>query len=238
MKKFTILASLFVSLFAAKNSSAQYTLDKDTSKGYWGGSGYVETKIKATNTGSSPLVLDWRMSALSLAPGWNLSSACEPSGYCYSGTQPGLKDGTKTFTTDPIASSGNFLVDFDCDAAALNTMSYAVLEVSASGGAVKKIAFVGYKNPTGVSTFTHTDEDISIFPNPATSYIDVLYSPSSDVKTISIYNLIGKVVSVYKVTDKNSARCEFNTDMASGIYLVRVADSKGNVIATRKITHQ
>lgn len=244
MKRFKLLLIVFITLFCFQNSQAQlFTTDKDSSKGYWVSSAFpVEVHVKAINTYSAPITVKWKMTSNHFDAGWSLDGACD-NVECKTSTTPGLLDGTGNFSTLPIAVGDNcdFKLGFNESGAALNTKAYAVLELSSTVGATtttKNAVFIAYKNATGITTATIQENEISIFPNPAQNYIDVLYSPFSDVNTIAIYNIIGKVVSVYKVTDKSSARCEFNADMPSGIYLVRIADSKGKVIATRKITHQ
>jgi len=242
MKKLRLLIASVVLMSVSVPVIAQsFTLDKDTSKGWWVSGGYpVQLKTKVTNVSSSSIQVDWRISSYVADAGWSLGSACEPSGSCYSGTTTGLKDGSVTFTSGSMTPgyNGNFVVDLEGDPAAFGSKATLVIDVSTGGGAIKKAVFVAYKNTTGISTTILSDNEVAIFPNPASNYIDVTYNSSSDVKTIALYNLIGKVVSVYKVTDKNSARCEFAADMPSGIYLVRIADSNGKVIATKKITHQ
>ncbi|GAA4450317.1 MAG: T9SS type A sorting domain-containing protein [Chitinophagaceae bacterium] len=239
MKRIFYAASVICSLFAV-NANAQYTLDKDTSKGNWGAVGYmVETKIKVTPTGSGDVSLSWSVNSYSDAGGaWKIPSVCEPFGSCYSNTTPGLLSGSTSFNcTVPGGASGYYDISFDGDAAPVNSYAYLVLNVS-DGSTSSKPVFIAYKTAAGVSTVMLKDADVNIFPNPASNYIDVIYNPAADVKTITLYNLIGKAVNVYKVTDKSSARCEFPADMPSGIYIVRIADSKGSIIATRKITHQ
>lgn len=242
MKKFSIIAGLIATMGLSTSAYADvFKLDKDTSKTAWIPGGYtVDINIKATNTSTTSIVLDWRVSALNLDAGWTLGSVCEPSGNCYSATTTGLKDGTKTFNSAAMTPGqfGNFKVDYDGDAASNNTKATLVLDVSSGGGAITKAVFVGYKDATGIKTSIIKDNDIAIFPNPANDYVDVVYSPSADVKSIAFYNLIGKLVGVYKVTNNSSARCDFSSDMPSGIYVMRIADSKGNVIATKKITRQ
>lgn len=241
MEKIKLIAAAFIVMFGALGANAQsFGLDKDTSKGYWTtDSSPIELHIKASNTSSSPVTINWRMSSLYKDIGWSFDGACDNVDCKYDAT-PGLTNGATTFSAFPI-NSGEFVdfkIDFKTNNVALNTKAYAVVDMSTTGGAIKKAVFIAYRNALGISTSILQDNDIAIYPNPAQNYIDVVYSPSSDVKTIAIYNLIGKAVSVYKVTDKNSARCEFNAEMPSGIYVVRVADSKGAVIATRKITRQ
>jgi hypothetical protein len=240
MKKFKLLLTIFIALFCALNSQAQFTTDKDSSKGYWVSSAYpVEVHVKAINTSSAPVTIKWKMISNHFDAGWSLDGACDNVD-CKTSSTPGLLDGTGNFSTFPITVGDNcdFKLGFNESGAASNTKAYAVLELTSTGGPTKNAVFIAYKNGAGITTATIQENEISIFPNPAQNYIDVLYSPFSDVNTIAIYNIIGKVVSVYKVTDKSSARCEFNADMPSGIYLVRIADSKGKVIATRKITRQ
>lgn len=240
MKKFTLIAALLLSFAGVKAQS--FTLDHDTTKGYWVSAGYtVDVKNDLHNTGATTSTYSWKMTNYDFPSGWVLEGTCD-NNECKATSTPGLKEGTTSFTTLPVnaGSTGNFKIMFNGDAASNNTKATVTLDIAnSSGGASKSATFIAYKNPTGIiSTTLRHDDEVLIYPNPATNYIDVVYSPSSDVKSITIYNLIGKVVNVYKVTDKNSARCEFNTEMPSGIYFVRVADSKGNVIATRKITHQ
>lgn len=241
MKKIKLIAAAFIVMFGALGANAQsFSLDKDTSKGFYVfGAGDIEPKIRIVST--SRIQVNWKFTNFHLDPAWTLTSFCDNLGCYDQALQPNMTNGLKTFTSDYISTSSDtityFKMAFNADAAANNTKSYGTVELSE--GSTKKVGtFVAYKNPTGIFTSILQDNDIAIYPNPAQNYIDVVYSPSSDVKTIAIYNLIGKAVSVYKVTDKNSARCEFNAEMPSGIYVVRVADSKGSVIATRKITRQ
>lgn len=240
MKRIFYAAAIFGSLFATK-AEAQYAIDKDTAKGTWSALEVpVDTKVKVTTTGSSPVTLNWYVAGYSDAGGsWKVGNICEPFGSCYSASAtPGLLSGSTTFSCSVAGgTSGYFDVAFNGDAAASGTFAHVVLNVT-DGTTVTKPVFVAYKTGSGIATTILKDGDVTIFPNPASSYIDVLYTPAADVKSITLYNLIGKVVNVYKVTDKSSAHCEFPTDMPSGIYIVRVADSRGNVIATRKITRQ
>lgn len=240
MKKYRLFTAVFVALFGAASANAQtFTINKDTSNGYWAsGAGDVEMHITPKNTSASNIQIDWRISYLNKGTNWTFVSLCDKV-LCYGASTAGLADGSKTFTDDVLApgADGDFKVAFNGDAAANGTKSMLTIEMK-SGGTTNLGTFVAYKTAAGITNSFIQDNDIAVFPNPAQNYIDVVYNASSDVKTIAIYNLIGKVVSVYKVTNKNSARCEFNSEMPSGIYVLRIADSKGNVIATRKITRQ
>ena len=56
-----------------------------------------------------------------------------------------------------------------------------------------------------------------------------------DVHTVAVYNLIGNTVSVFKTTG-TSARIDLS-DVPAGVYLLRMANSNGQIVATRKFSH-
>jgi len=75
-----------------------------------------------------------------------------------------------------------------------------------------------------------SDEEILVFPNPATDYITIV-SPS-EIKKISIVNCIGQVVYESKINDIN---IQINTsNLYSGIYIIRIETAIG--VETYKIT--
>lgn len=233
MKKFKLIVTALVVLVGSFGANAQtFSLDKDSSKMWWKSPGAMDIHIKAKNETASPITMTWKFIDHHTDADWVFLGGCDNVGcYIYS---------TGINTTDAVAPGKDcdLKFSFNGDAGIFDSKSYSTIEIT-SGTTVKNATFIAYKTKAvGIVSTILQDNDIAIYPNPAQNYIDVVYSPSSDVKTIAIYNLIGKAVSVFKVTDKNSARCEFNAEMPSGIYVVRVADSKGAVIATRKITRQ
>ena len=90
--------------------------------------------------------------------------------------------------------------------------------------------------PTGIPNVGKSGEDVLLYPNPAGDEINVVYDADADVKTIAVYNVIGRVMSVYKVNG-NSANLNLE-NIPAGIYFARLANSKGEVVVTRKFTKQ
>ena len=90
--------------------------------------------------------------------------------------------------------------------------------------------------PTAVPTVNKISQDISLYPNPASSEINLVYDANADVKTVAIYSIIGKVMSVYRVSG-NSANLNLE-NIPTGIYFVRLINSNGEVVATRKFTKE
>jgi hypothetical protein len=76
-----------------------------------------------------------------------------------------------------------------------------------------------------------------LYPNPAHNEVNLVYNTTADIKNIAVYNIIGKVIAVYKVTENNSANLNLE-NLPSGIYFARLINSQGNVVVTRKFTKQ
>jgi hypothetical protein len=82
----------------------------------------------------------------------------------------------------------------------------------------------------GINTI---DKDLlTLYPNPAQSFIQLNNLLEVQAQTIALYNAHGQLVSKYAVTD-NSAEISLS-DMAAGTYFVQIATPKGYII--KKIT--
>lgn len=81
-----------------------------------------------------------------------------------------------------------------------------------------------------------TNDDIQIYPNPATDFVNIIISEpySGDIK-IEIYDITGKIVyeSVMEAKSKNSIEQINISEFNPGVYLLRLSD-KGNTVI-RKI---
>lgn len=242
MKKITQLVALILIAFTGGRVNAQsFYMDKgDSSKMYWSKPEDLLVYNKPFNNTGSAIKLQWQVINFHMDPKWECGGICDNI-MCYTATDD-LKNGITKKTTDNIASK-SFIDDmhviFNGDEAAVNTKAYATIKFTDVFSFDTAVAtFIAYKNTTGMVNVVRAEDNVTLFPNPAQNYIDVLYSSSADVRTISIYNIIGKLMNVYRVSSNTSAHCEFNADMPAGIYLMRIADSKGNVVATRKFTRQ
>lgn len=88
---------------------------------------------------------------------------------------------------------------------------------------------------TGIASMRGND-GIAVYPNPAYGELNVLFDINTGIRNITVYNLIGKAITVYKVNG-NSAKLD-TENLPSGIYFIRLIDGQGRVVATRKFTHQ
>ena len=108
---------------------------------------------------------------------------------------------------------------------------------SGIGGYSKTMTFIINKIPAAVTNINNPENNIVLYPNPAHDEVNVVYDQGADVKNIAVYNIIGKVLAVYKVTNNTSANLNLE-NIPSGIYFVRLINSHGDVVVTRKFTKQ
>ena len=73
--------------------------------------------------------------------------------------------------------------------------------------------------------------DISVFPNPATEFIQV-QDQSSSAATVDIYNLVGKKLRSFEYADGQQY---WVSDLPKGMYLIQVTDRRGTIITTQKV---
>ena len=143
-----------------------------------------------------------------------------------------------TFTSVYYAdSTGNFDLSLNLGSATSIGPYYITINVTGGApGTSKNLTFIINRTPTGVPVVPNASSDVLLYPNPAADELNIVYDASADVKNIAVYNIIGKVMAVYKVTGP-SANLNLEA-MPAGIYFVRLANSYGQVVATKKFTKQ
>ena len=89
----------------------------------------------------------------------------------------------------------------------------------------KKDATASYSNSCAALSIddNYLIENISLYPNPATSVIEVSVSNGLELKSIEIYNLVGKKI----LSTKNTSILV--KDLASGFYFVKLFTNKGAI---------
>ncbi|MCB0697899.1 MAG: T9SS type A sorting domain-containing protein, partial [Chitinophagaceae bacterium] len=196
-----------------------------------------------TVTKSDSIKIDWKVKSHNFPTSWGALGhlgICDNNS-CRDNSNNQLLDGT-THTSDKYAP--NVKGDFHFQMVAYNDASiipgtyYATLTLKENGGTYEKdITFIFNKWGTNVGTYgKNTDNNITMYPNPARNELNVTYSKDMNVKGISVYNLVGKQVSNYRVNG-TSAKLDID-NIPSGIYFIRLTDNAGQVVATRRFTHQ
>jgi len=88
-------------------------------------------------------------------------------------------------------------------------------------------------NPLSTSSF-EWEKNISIFPNPAQSSFTITTRNNVEIENVSVYTLLGK--QVQNLTRINSSEYDIS-NLASGVYVVRMLDSSGGVASKKLIKH-
>jgi hypothetical protein len=73
---------------------------------------------------------------------------------------------------------------------------------------------------------------ISIYPNPATSYISINHD--ENIKQIMFFNLLGR--NLKTITDVVKEQQYDVTDLPNGMYLVQVIDNTNKIITTQRVS--
>ena len=92
---------------------------------------------------------------------------------------------------------------------------------------IDDITFPGNTTILGIETVSG-DNNVTIYPNPANGVVSL---SGNDLELVEIYNSVGMKVLSKMISDSESINI---ADFASGIYIVRIFDKKGN-ISTEKL---
>ena len=201
---------------------------------------------KITNTGTTPISIKWQVIACNFPPDWADSAAfgiCD-NVICYQNTgDTALWNSTTRSGSINVTSAinpgalGDFHLAMNLAGASDGTYNVRVSLANNSGtGFPKIVTFIITKGNLATPVIAQAPTEVSLYPNPASNEVNVVYGSNTDVKNIAIYNIIGKVMAVFKVGD-NSANLNIE-NIPSGVYFARLINSQGEVVVTKKFTRQ
>ena len=253
MKKILLFIVCAIGLLAPRNVAAQsaatFSPAADT---IWATVPTTATVVDAiTNLTGSSLNFKWRVISSNFPADWYTPTAlgiCDNNGcllntgyVLWNGTSGGF-DSCHYGGNGAHDSLGDFHLQLDLTSASSGshylTISATDVTNGSFGGYSRTFTFVINKVGAAVSNVNNSESDVVLYPNPTTTdEVNLVYSPSADVKNIAVYNVIGKMMSVYKVADNTGANLRLD-NMPSGIYFARLFNSHGDVVAIRKFTKQ
>jgi len=236
MKKVFTFLSLIGALCVGNSSNAQsFSVHHDTS--YVNTSGSVSVENNITVPGSATVPIQWRISYSNLP-----DTMMKTVGICDNVTCFGSADiwpAVVKLSSYPTGT-GDFHITLDFSSPGIPVGGPYVMKVklnnqtNTNDTAIQ--TYIVSKIPAAIQP-VKINTDVTLYPNPATSALNVVYDASADVKNIAIYNIIGKQMSLFRVTDNTSASLNLE-NIPSGIYFVRLVNSHGDVVTTRKFTKQ
>ncbi len=243
MKKILLTIAGVVTMMSV--NAQTFSTAADTVKGTYA-TGILELHNNITNiTSSSTFKITWNVEACTFPASWKTDTAfgiCDNSN-CQTNINSQLTNGTAfTSVVDYLPNQpGDFHLQLDLSnpsAANANGTYYLVVKLSDGKPTpyVKNIVFQVSKNALGVGNVNRNSDNVILYPNPAKNNLFVNYTGSEAIRTITVYNLIGKIVRTYTATS-NNVQMDID-DIPSGVYSLRLADARGQVVATRRFTHQ
>jgi hypothetical protein len=242
MKKLYTFLAVAVFCFASANVMAQSFIMPDTVK--MNASGFVDVHATVNNLTASPFKLQWRVIGNNLPSTAASPGVCDNVG-CYNMPDLWPSSATKLSNTYASGIMGDIKLSVDfTNVTPIGGCYYVKIRANQQGGGAADTAvttFVACKIAPTVTTNVavanvHNVNEVNLYPNPATNEINVVYDEAADIKSVAIYNLIGKLNNVYKVSG-NSANLSIE-NLPSGIYFVRLMNTLGQTVVTRKFTKQ
>lgn len=245
-----VILSLTIALFLLNGAASAQIVTQygDSSKVQYSGGSEIAVYNGIKSGSSNNLVVKWNVISASFGTGWTGNGICD-NYQCYTSSS-NVYSGLTSFNSNPYDNSAypssingsahDFHALFGIDNAVAPNGSYSVVRVNALdtiGKTSRTLTFIAYKGTLDVKTFSSSD-DVVLFPNPARDAVNVIYDEKAGVKTIAVYNLIGKLMGpIYKPSSNSSAKIDLD-DMPTGIYFLRLMDGQGHVVATRRFTRQ
>lgn len=115
------------------------------------------------------------------------------------------------------------------------------LLVYVEGDSANTATVITYKafvdEPTSVWDRNNGDKNqIRIFPNPARDHIMFKKLPDVPARTIELYNILGRKLKTYTLSNnQNNYRIELD-DLPKGVYMIRIYDNDYRLIHTKSIS--
>ncbi len=237
MKKVLTLIAFVGVLFAGSSANAQsFTVAHDTM--IFSANGYYSADNHITNTSAIPDTIQWKVATTNWPADWMATIGVCDNVTCYDGTAvwpTAIKEAIY-----PVGV-GDFHMTLDMSIA--TTPGTYVMRIRfnnkhhANDTAWQTYILTRTAPPAAVNKVKAISTDVKLYPNPASSTLNVVYDAGADIKNVAIYSIIGRQMNMFRATDDNSASLNIE-NLPSGVYFVRLLNSNGDVFATRKFTKQ
>lgn len=238
MKKFITLLSLAGTLLGAGSAKAQSFTFQSGDTVYVTTGGTYTSHNNIINNGSTALKVQWKVITNTYPTDWVPTFGICDNMMCYSGGD--IAVGVERESLDyPVGTTpGDFHITGDLTGT--SGTGPGVVRIRVNNKSIPTdtaiITFIVNKPTASVLPSAKTVDAVQLYPNPATSSVNVVFDEAAEVKTIAIYNIIGKQMSIYRAGG-NSANMSVE-NMPAGVYFVRLINNRGDIVATRKFTKQ
>ncbi len=141
------------------------------------------------------------------------------------------------FIPENFSGPAKAMIDNVSLQAATSNVDVVITVTDDSGNATSCTVEVNITDPDnvcGLSTEEFIRNEVLLFPNPASSSVQITWG-NSTLKSITIYDMLGKLIVTEKIKN-NQIQTSFDvSNLNTGIYLVQLSDESNNVTTKRLI---
>ena len=247
MRKISILLSFFILGTYASNaqsssSAGTFSVTDTVYANVTSSSGSVTVPDYVHDISTDSIKINWKIVGTDFPTDWISNTGGGSTGLCdnnlcYNMTTLWPSGAIRTSNKYAPGVAGDYHMVINLVGSTSTGTHYVTTRIYNQANANDSATATFVINPAlAVPTVTGGVENVLLYPNPARDEINIVYDANADVKNIAVYNIIGKVMSVYKVNG-NSANLSLE-NIPGGIYFVRLINSQGEVVVTRKFTKQ
>lgn len=207
-----------------------------------GNHAFVAMETTFSNITNEPYTYNWRNLSTDTTQnpaGWVLAGVCD-NVLCLSEYGDWYYGATKTSLADVPANS-NFALIIHVHAPSDKPDATGIYKIELQKlDQVDTVIFTLTKRGGNVSVATLSGDDrrVSVYPNPTVGELTVYADARLHPARISLVNMVGsEVMSQAAAEGKDINRLNLS-GVAKGMYLVRVTDERGALLATRKFVKQ
>ncbi|MFA6056971.1 MAG: T9SS type A sorting domain-containing protein [Taibaiella sp.] len=243
IRKFLCL-SLVLGLSAIVGNAQDFTLSKDTLQNLnvvgqspptgstWDSYAYKLFNYVHNET-NAPLTFNWQIYNKTLPFGWFIYGFCDNLN-CRTQSDPSIASGTVA-SSSPIPVNDSSQLEPWVAVPADAEFGIGIIKVRVTTTNTTDTAiYILKRNNTGISTISVGDSRVYLSPNPASNNLQVFADQSLHASHINIYDITGKHISLTKVQPAKEIVDVDISNLASGLYMLRLTDDNGKMITTRK----
>lgn len=188
-----------------------------------------EVRAKATmkNTSTTTKKFVWRRTIIAMTSGWQ-SLVCDSQG-CWAS---GVNDAPEQITLAAGATSNMDVYIRPNRIAGSATIEVKVFEFGNEANAVTGRYL--FSSTTSTKDAAKSNASVKIYPNPATDYFSI-QDDYDVVDKVIVYNMIGRVVKNYTVSNNNNGAKYTLNDLPEGLYIIRLLNNKGATVKTLRL---
>lgn len=225
MKRTLLFTSLLFLFFAGH---AQFTLQPDPSgvtfdtnnPEHWD----IHADASLHYSGNNTANLRWDIINISGPKEWAIYTCLGQA--CYA---PGQFSGETTIgPNETIAIQAHILPNGGCGQG-----SYNITFTDLATGNVVATGTFNFECLVSSTNSFNTSKGGNVYPNPVTTWFSLSDTPGAH--RVELYNIIGKQVAQFEYQAGRSYDVAF---LSSGMYMVRILDRQGKVIASRRVSKQ